>query len=517
MAIEWPNIAQGSGTGTIYTSPDNFTWRWSGSAWEGKGNSGRGFPQPWVIFNTDGSFTTYQTLISAVSNSSSGDVIHLYGNVIEVPGIPLAKNLDFNFNGHTLTFDYSLAASPTAYGFYNTYSSPYNIKMYNGTIKYINESALPLLNRPLIWSVNSSNTPSNYDFDGISFITERNQAGSFTHANVRGGNFYTTSNTSSAFAYSMIQGSTSTGSLFISEVYGESEKTTGIEIAQNNPSINPTYTFKNLVGITKGATTNLGNNSGIKIFYGSPSTGVGHINVLDCIGINCTTIISSLNAGLSIISDTGNPKNLIRVSNCFGSSIKSIGMIASNCELSNCVADGYNSFKFSNVNASGCADLRNGNDIISESTSTNLVSQTGDVLIDNCAFSTGLLSSDTSSGGSLLYKVDIRNSTIYSDSSTQINLGSATATKIKINNNVVGFPGKISNPINVSGGIGSEATNNVLFSSSGVESNVTGIIGSNTGMYLRSNLMFGISPSFTTHSIQTGTNISNQGNIIHPQ
>ena len=516
MAIEWPNIAQGSGTGTTYTSPDNFTWRWTGSAWEGKGNSFRGFPQPWVIFSSDGSPTTYQTILTAMFNSSANDTIHLYGDVTEAPGIPFLHDIDINFNGHTLTFDYSLTANASDYGFYNTDVVPFKIKMYNGTVKYINESALPLISRPLIYSQNSSNTPSTFDFEGMDFITERSLAGNFVHANIRGGNFYTTSTTSPAFGYSMIQGLASTGSLLINEVYGESEKTTGIDISQINPSINPTYTFKNLVGVTKGATTNLGNNSGIKLFYGGISAGVGQVNVLDCIGINCTTIISSLNAGLSIISDTGNPKNLVRVSNCFGSSKSSAGIIASNCELSNCVADGYNSFKFSNVNASGCADLKNGNDIISESTSTNLVSQTGDVLIDNCAFSTGLVSSDTSSGTSLSYKVDIRNSTIYSDNNVHISLSSpGTATKIKINNNVVGFPGKSANPIIVSGGTGSEATNNVLFAESGISGNATAIAGSSTPMYLRSNILFGCLS--TTHSIQTGTNISNQGNIVHPQ
>jgi hypothetical protein len=129
MAINWPNIAQGTGTGTTYTSNEGYTWVWSGNKWDGvSGNSLGGFLGPWVIFNSTGSPNTYTNIFNAMQGATSGDTIHLYGNIIESAAeTPLKDGVDINLNGNTATFDDNFSGNAVLNNFSNTVSC----KIYN--------------------------------------------------------------------------------------------------------------------------------------------------------------------------------------------------------------------------------------------------------------------------------------------------------------------------------------------------------------------------------------------------
>ena len=78
MAINWPSLAQGAGTGTTYTapSPGSNLWTWNGYSWGSTGTTAKGgFGGPWVIFDSYGKAVAYSTLQEAITFANPGDDI----------------------------------------------------------------------------------------------------------------------------------------------------------------------------------------------------------------------------------------------------------------------------------------------------------------------------------------------------------------------------------------------------------------------------------------------------------
>jgi hypothetical protein len=178
MAVNWPSIAQGTGTGTTYTapSPGSNIWTWSGYAWGSTGTTAKGgFAGPWVIFDNYGKARSFSDLPSAITVASSGETIHLFQNITEYPTIDkyitINKNLNFNFNGYTYTINGGYLRSDGTIGYNFSYiitndSNEVYVRMTNGKIYLTNSgpsttlikeiNTIPYVNKGCDWNLSST-------------------------------------------------------------------------------------------------------------------------------------------------------------------------------------------------------------------------------------------------------------------------------------------------------------------------------------------------------------------------
>ena len=219
MAINWPTIAQGSGTGTTYTppAPNYNTWTWNGYAWTSKSTTPRGgFGGTWVIFDQYGKARSFPLLQSAIDYASSGDTINLFQNTREHVTtsyhVRLTKDININLNGFEYILDGKSTISLSGYAISNvntfeidgfTPASLYEIdvKIYNGKITLVNvlnnsdlshPAPLILIGEPMNNSTYTNlNTGSNWNFNNVVFksCAIEQVVGHFC-SSVNGGTFY---------------------------------------------------------------------------------------------------------------------------------------------------------------------------------------------------------------------------------------------------------------------------------------------------------------------------------------
>jgi hypothetical protein len=489
MAINWPSISLGSGTGTTYTSPDRYVWVWNGNSWTGSlGNALGGFPNPWVIFDSTGAPTTYPTLQVAYDAALTGETIHLYGSGIEevAAEIALKDNVNINLNGHA----YRIAGGYT-YCFTNT-SGAINVKFYNGEIRFLPASS------GNYYIFYNTVPESSFVFENVKFSTSDGYCGYF-RCNVTGGSFYAFN--SPAFIHkprSITVDPDMPAKTIVRDVYGESTNTSGISIESNTWVTAASYI--NLIGVSS---------SGESAFYVLSTTGYSYL-------YNCTAIAEgdgavgfSFNGG----TDSATQGKRIKAEKCYGvgTGNSSGGFSSNGTTLIDCVGEGL-TFAFGNggfCDYIGCSDS-----LIDDGGQKNsllITSLAYDSVIDNCAFSNPIVSSDETSADSLIV---IRNSTIAGNSSPINFSGSTPYVKFNIENCVIGSTLISTNPITIGGAAGSRIINCTLMSTSpSTTAIVVPAYSSLSDFYLSGNTFIGCVAS--SHPQLISTTSTDKGNLFY--
>ena len=491
MAIDWPSIALGSGTGTTYTSPDKYTWTWNGNSWIGKfGNSLGGFPFPWVIFDSTGAPTCYKTLSSAMTAATSGQTIHLYsnGSQSELPGIVLKDRVDINLNGHTLNFSGDIVTNHA----FNNNTGTVNVKMYNGEIVYTASNTVYQIVRNLV-------PESTFTFESINFRTP-GTAGLF-YGSVQGGNFYSVNG--SAFAHfpqpSTADPSTPSYSI-VQDVYGESVNGSGIDIQTSTSNITST-SYINVTGVSS-------DTNGWAFYVLST---LGYVYLYNCTAIadNSNSVGFHFNGSFTEGTFLGKK---IKAEKCFGISKYLGGFSSSGSTLIDCVGEG-GSYGFENrglCDYFGCSDsmvIGYGN------YGLTFNSLDYDSVIDNCTFSLPIVSSVITNS---ISTINIRNCTLSAVNGPIQFLGATPNVKFNIDNCVIGNVEISTNPITIGGATGSRISNCTVMSSNVANTAIVVPVGSiASAFYLTSNTMIGCGGTMHPQLIGGAITPSNKGNLFY--
>ena len=484
MAIEWPSIALGSGTGTTYTSPDNYTWVWSGDSWKGlMGNALGGFPAPWVIF-INGNPIAYRTLSEAMNAAVADQTIHLYGNNVTEPpvGIILKDKVNINLNGHT----YKIQATPTTnYGFVNT-TGAISVKIYNGEIQYIDDNSSYLL-------FYNGVSQSSFVFENVKFSSVNSVCGQF-NCSVTGGSFHSTNN--GGFVHFPNDPAVNT---IVKDVYGSSINNSGVSVVQSGATpVIATYT--NVI-----ANCTIGSENTAFYVY----TVAGTIYLFNCKAMHDGS--SSTGFLLEGGVNNGAQGKRIRADKCYGYSRSLAGISCKGTILTDCVAEG-GPYSFENTGFSefiGCSDSMT--DHTGGYLYSLITTLAYDLTIDNCAFSYPITSPAATTASA---KVSITNTTI-TPPYYGIIFKDSPNVKFNIENCVIGDGRSAINPIRLGGTSGSRIINCTLMSNN---VNIKAIeIPSPTSypassFYLVANICIGCSGS--DHPQLTSTISSNKGNLI---
>lgn len=486
MAIEWPGLSQGASIGTKYNSDDGYVWTWNGKGWDGTlGNSLRGYPSPWVIFN-NGIPTCYRNLNDAMSAAVTGETIHLYGNSLESPtGIVLKNGVDINLNGNTYVLDGSAFVN---HGFINN-SGVVNVKIYNGVIRYENDD-------PSFFMFYNNVAASTFLFEGCTFNTNSSICGVFK-GSVEGGEFYSISNVGFLYNGSILSNNV------IRNVYASSVSNVAVSI--NDTSVNCDINFINLIAQT--AATDLEGTCILAVIS------AGRLNFHDCTGISTSSA-----AGFEVLSST---TGSIRLKNCYGVSTGGIGIVCQGAELIDCVGEGL-SIAFDNkgnCDLYGCSDsmLRDSSDESSLGLGSSLRLETGiytgvTMNIENCAFTQGIYSTTNSLNSNT---INIKNCTIRRGSAGGIQLtGENRNTIINIENCVIGNNEVAANAIVVSGATGGKIINNTMLTNgTGLNSISYNNITTNYSKYIAGNAAIG--SGVNQHPQLITNNSSTKGNLFY--
>jgi hypothetical protein len=433
MAINWPSIAQGTGTGTSYTapSPGKNVWIWSGYSWGSTGTTANGgFNGPWVIFNSYGKSRAFNTLKDAIVIAASGDTIHLFQNITETLDssedyIIFDKNININLNGHTYTLNANSDINHVR-GFTNI--GDVNVKIFNGNILAINAP----VNFSVFVEVDSISTSTGCNWTFNSVIITKNSGsspvGSFI-SSVTGGIFKDTSATEGVSALALFPSLDGfRNSIIIRDCIGISNKGNGIYLSGGDPNL--LITLINCKGYSSFASINE-EWSGIHVINqgGAAVNGTNKLRLINCLGVNDYDIarFGLPSIGSYGISTSGLESTLIH---CDGKAISGGGIKTDGSTLISCSGESRmvqtsgqsNSFYslgssvLKRCSASG--DGTNGNNIALKTEGAIRYGSTGEY-IDGC----NLQSSDFS--------------TVNSDASGIYVVSGSSANTIYISNSVV--------------------------------------------------------------------------------
>jgi hypothetical protein len=183
MAINWPNLSQGTNIGQLYTSSNGDVWRWNGYGWDVSNLQSSGsYGGPWIIFDSVENPNYYSTLNLALSAAVAGDTIYLATEVTETidSTIVLKDGVNINLNGCTYYFYYSNSWIGDLIGFISSINIKCNIQ--NGTIRFLNEPATGFFGI-IIYEVNSE-----FDMSGLNMFINSSACG-FFYGSLTGGYF----------------------------------------------------------------------------------------------------------------------------------------------------------------------------------------------------------------------------------------------------------------------------------------------------------------------------------------
>lgn len=463
MSIEWPNLSLGTG-GTSYTSPNLDTWEWKGYAWHASANTYRGFPTPWVIFNSLGNVPTYYpTLHAAMGAAVAGDTIHLFGNVIEtMVGTQLKDKVDINLNGHQLTY----GGTETGNGLSNQLGQVITCRISNGIIARQKNSSTPTYKL-----INSDVPGSHIIFENVT-IKGNGFDGGWFRCNVTGGNFESYGNY--AFRFFTIADS-SKNIINVKNVFTKGPFYINVPIGQ---TINSTWRFQNIVSFDE--------TGGVfGAIQADQSGSANGITLDDCVGIKARPMsesLSSLNAGMYILGNNNSDDTFCTINNSYGIS-RHVGMFLTRCTVVGSGAEGWQrSFFITGSRLINCGDTGKG--LADKSEGYTLIggldysphvsvefqglNKFGSIL--NSAFSRGIQMSLANTSSSPLLHLHIKNSTIGANSpGPAIKINDRIDNVIlNISNNVFGsnkLTGSTVETLSLSGATGSRISKNTIYSS----------------------------------------------------
>ena len=181
MAIDWPNLSQGTNIGYLYTSTNGDVWRWNGYAWDLSSLQYSGsYGGTWVIFDTSYQPNYYSNINLALAAAVPGDTIYLTTDTSEtiLDSITLKDKVNINLNGNTYNCLIDFTFPPTHYCFIGDNIS---CNIQNGII-WINGQ----------YGISITNINSNLNLTGLSVKLNGIRCGVFD-GSLDGGSFFNTS------------------------------------------------------------------------------------------------------------------------------------------------------------------------------------------------------------------------------------------------------------------------------------------------------------------------------------
>ena len=566
MAINWPTIAQGAGTGTTYTppSPNYNTWTWNGYAWTSKSTTpSGGFGGPWVIFDQYGKARYFPILQQAIDYASPGETINLFQNIREIITedyhVILRKDININLNGFEYILDANSDLTRTGYAistaelfdFDGSVATVYevDVKIYNGKISLINvvnsgepSHAVPLIliGEPYdsVSSITNLNFGSNWVFNNVIFESCANEqyVGRFC-SNVSGGIFYSNELVKS------VHGGAGVGLHALNKspnkllttfrnVTGISETGSGIIHYHNDIGFSRTF----LIGC-KGESRKSTNNYPARGILGFNQEAFGGM-LYNCTGI-ATKILNPYIEGSGYYISGMRVGRSVKAVKCTGFTISDgIGIETNSATLAHCIGKSeYTGFRsYSGTQFKLCSNgyspsMSNG--LIVSSAIPNITYLNGDS-IENCSLEgTNSAITRDSIQHSEGHYVNVFNSVLKGGNSG-IEVSYYTGSQLRAANNVISYnedsAGGLVSSIILGGATGSVVANNVLKGSGGSVNNGSYAIrcsnsGSTGTIYMAGNSCVNydsmIRPNntpFPSNIIQgmTATVSNNFGNITQP-
>ena len=445
---------------------------------------------PFGVPDSNGVYTFYSTIQSAINAASSGQTVEVFADYTETgtgsaSSVNLKDGVNINFNGHTYTYNPNVANNLNAF---KDNGVAVDCKMFNGTIQRLNTVNIFTLGNGCV----SFTADSRFETD-CTFISERNVITTSSSSSiVIGGKYISFSGTAAS------QGNVIAGS--ITDAYLEIQTPVStpivLSMSANSSASNCTiYSSGICVGVTLGTSATLSNST-----VDTLSRGIN--TATNCVITNCVVKNTTGNYSLLLSSDCSVFNTTIISTPSVASILTGLRNIIYGCNINNSLTDGIN-IASTGTTISNCNIISN----------TECISGV-QTLIQNSSFKslTQPTVRLTSSG---VIPLTINNSTLVSLSAATI-LNSSN-TLLNVSNSVVecqwanagGHSISLTSPSLVSG---HTIVNNLIKTTSTTANGINSTL-ANTGVFFSNNIFEGMTTlTFNINQQITGSQ-DTKGNI----
>jgi uncharacterized Zn-binding protein involved in type VI secretion len=283
---------------------------------------------PFGVPGSNGVYTYYSTIQSAINAASSGQTVEVFADYTETgtgsaSSVNLKDGVNINFNGHTYTYNPNVANNLNAF---KDNGVAVDCKMFNGTIQRLNTVNIFTLGNGCV----SFTADSRFETD-CTFISERNVITTSSSSSiVIGGKYISFSGTAAS------QGNVIAGS--ITDAYLEIQTPVStpivLSMSANSSASNCTiYSSGICVGVTLGTSATLSNST-------VDTLGQGINTATNCVITNCV-VKNTTTAGSITLSDDCSVFNTTIISTPTSSSISTgLRNIIYGCTIYNSLSNG---------------------------------------------------------------------------------------------------------------------------------------------------------------------------------